>query len=63
MLEEEVRCEGESVWEMNRCGQIERDQGTKQRHKKRSSINPLAIEGPETFSIDPLAIEDLLRLR
>ena len=27
MLEEEVRCEEESVWEMNRCGQIERDQG------------------------------------
>ena len=25
MLEEEVRCEREIVWEMNRCGQIERD--------------------------------------
>ena len=25
ILEEEVRCERESVWEMNMCGQIERD--------------------------------------
>ena len=34
MLEEEVRCERESVWEINKCGQIERDRGNENRIAK-----------------------------
>ena len=40
MLEEEVRSERESVWEMNRCGQIERDRGNKNRITKNIYIDP-----------------------
>ena len=40
MLEEEVRCEGERVWEMNRCGQIERDRGNENRIAKSIYIDP-----------------------
>ena len=46
MLEEEVRCEGERVWEMNRCGQIERDRGNENRIAKSIYIDP------QYFSID-----------
>ena len=40
MLEEEVRCEGERVWEMNRCGQTERDRGNENRIAKSIYIDP-----------------------
>ena len=40
MLEEEVRCEGESVWEMNKCGQIERDRGNRNQIAKSIYIDP-----------------------
>ena len=40
MLEEEVRSERESVWEMNRCGQIERDRGNENRIAKNLYIDP-----------------------
>ena len=40
MLEEEVRSERESVWEMNRCGQIERDRGNENWIVKNIYIDP-----------------------
>ena len=40
ILEEVVRCERESVWEMNKCGQIERDQGNENRIVKSIYIDP-----------------------
>ena len=40
MLEEEVRYEGESVWEMNKYGQIERDRGNENWIAKSIYIDP-----------------------
>ena len=40
MLEEEVRSERESVWEMNRRGQIERDRRNEKWIAKREYIDP-----------------------
>ena len=40
MLEEEVRSERESVWEMNRCGQINRDRGNENGIAKNIYIDP-----------------------
>ena len=40
MLEEEVRSERESVWEMNRCGLIERDRGNENQIAKKLYIDP-----------------------
>ena len=40
MLKEEARSERESVWEMNRCGLIERDGGNENRIMKKEYIDP-----------------------
>ena len=40
LREEEVRSERESVWEMNRCGQIERDRRNENRIAKNEYIDP-----------------------
>ena len=40
MLEEEVRSERDSVWEMNRCKQIERDRRNENRIAKNEYIDP-----------------------
>ena len=40
MLEEEARSERESVWEMNRCGLIERDGGNENQIAKNLYIDP-----------------------
>ena len=39
-LEEKVRSERESVWEMNKCGQIERDQRNENRIAENEYIDP-----------------------
>ena len=40
MLEEEVRSERDSVWEMNRCRQIERNRRNENRIAKNEYIDP-----------------------
>ena len=40
LREEEVRSERESVWEMNRCKQIERDRGNENQIAKNLDIDP-----------------------